>query len=603
MMIMNRSWRRPRHWSVGFFPGVTLVLFALSVAPAPAVTNSIHWWVSSADRKQQLAEQPALKWRAGADAQGPRIEINPTVTFQTMLGLGSSLEPTTCSNLWAMSAADRADTIERVVSPSVGIGMNLMRVCIGTPDFTGDPWYSYNDLATGETDPELKRFSIEKDRAYILPVLKLARAKNPDLLFFASPWSPPGWMKRNGTMIGGELLPQWYAVYAEYFVKFIRAYEAEGVPIYAVTVQNEPGVDRAKEKNPKWHYPSCHWTGEQERDFIRDHLGPALRRAGLKTKIWCYDHNYNLKTTGADPGLDYPRAILRDAAAAAFVDGVAFHGYEGKPSAMSVFHEEFPKVPLHFSEGSVFGVEGAVDLIERLRNWATSYNAWVLMLDDHGKPQQRPVRGFSRNGGVEYPDAQAGVSTRLSSLRTVHEVHPARRRAGGEPKPRRRAGPRRVPHARSLFHPGCGESRCRGTPVRDPLAGTELCCGVAGEERGHLAVGWGVTLEKPPEKNFWRGLAPCRTLPVKFRGPSPLGMKAKIIITPKKAVLDPQGKTVQSALEHMGYTGVTGVHVGKYIEIDLAPGTDRAAAQTALNDAALKFLSNPIIEDYRLEIE
>lgn len=390
MMIMNRSWRRPRHWSVGFFPGVTLVLFALSVAPAPAVTNSIHWWVSSADRKQQLAEQPALKWRAGADAQGPRIEINPTVTFQTMLGLGSSLEPTTCSNLWAMSAADRADTIERVVSPSVGIGMNLMRVCIGTPDFTGDPWYSYNDLPTGETDPELKRFSIEKDRAYILPVLKLARAKNPDLLFFASPWSPPGWMKRNGTMIGGELLPQWYAVYAEYFVKFIRAYEAEGVPIYAVTVQNEPGVDRAKEKNPKWHYPSCHWTGEQERDFIRDHLGPALRRAGLKTKIWCYDHNYNLKTTGDDPGLDYPRAILRDAAAAAFVDGVAFHGYEGKPSAMSVFHEEFPKVPLHFSEGSVFGVEGAVDLIERLRNWATSYNAWVLMLDDHGKPNNGP---------------------------------------------------------------------------------------------------------------------------------------------------------------------------------------------------------------------
>ncbi len=390
MMTILRS-RLPSRRCARTFPSVALILFGLSVLPAAAATtNAIRWWVSSADRKQQLAEQAPLEWRAGAGSPASRIAINPAITFQTMLGLGSSLEPTTCSNLWAMSAADRADTVERVVSSTAGIGMNLMRVCIGTPDFTGDPWYSYSDLPRGETDPELKHFSIEKDRAYILPVLKLARAKNPELLFFASPWSPPGWMKSNGTMIGGELLPRWYPAYADYFIKFIRAYEAEGIPIYAVTVQNEPGVDRAKEKNPKWHYPSCHWTGEQERDFIREHLGPALRRAGLKTKIWCYDHNYNAKTSGDDPGLDYPRTILRDPRAAAFVDGVAFHGYEGKPSAMTTFHAEFPNVPLHFTEGSVFGIGGAVDLIERLRNWVASYNAWVLMLDDHGKPNNGP---------------------------------------------------------------------------------------------------------------------------------------------------------------------------------------------------------------------
>ena len=275
-----------------------------------------------------------------------------------------------------------------------------MRLCMGTPDFTGDPWYSYCDLPPGETDPELKQFSIERDRAYILPVIQLARRKNSDLLFFASPWSPPGWMKSNGTMIGGFLLPKWYAAYAQYFVRFIQAYEAAGVPIHAVTIQNEPGVDRAREKNPKWHYPSCRWTGEQERDFIREHLGPALRRAGLKTKIWCYDHNYNTKSSGDDPGLDYPRAILRDAAAAAFVDGVAFHGYVGKPSGMTVFHEEFPQVPIHFTEGSVFGVQGAVELIERLRNWATSYNAWVLMLDDQGKPNNGPFAASHATVGL-----------------------------------------------------------------------------------------------------------------------------------------------------------------------------------------------------------
>lgn len=355
-----------------------------------AATNSIRWWVSTADLKQRLTEQPPLAWQAAGQTRGLRIEVIPVQMHQTMLGLGSSLEPATCSNLWRMSEANRERTIERLVSPTAGIGMNLMRICMGTPDFTGDPWYSYNDLGPGETDPELKRFSIEKDRAYILPVLKLAKQKNPDLLFFASPWSPPGWMKSTGTMIGGHLLPHWYPVYAEYFVKFIQTYAAEGIPIYAVTIQNEPGVDRAKEKNPKWFYPSCHWTGEQERDFIRDHLGPAFRRAGLQTKIWCYDHNYKIRARGDDPGLAYSRTILSDPRAALFVGGVAFHGYAGKPEGMSVFHREFPNAPLHFTEGSVFGIKGGVELVEILRNGAASYNAWVTILDDQGKPNNGP---------------------------------------------------------------------------------------------------------------------------------------------------------------------------------------------------------------------
>lgn len=364
--------------------------FAATAASAAAPAESIRWWLSTADLKQQLAEQRPLVWQTAPAPAGERLEVNPAETYQTMLGLGSSLEPSTCSNLWRMAEADRERTVERLVSPTAGIGMNLMRICIGTPDFTGDPWYSYNDLPAGETDPGLQRFSIEKDRAYILPVLKLARQKNPDLLFFASPWSPPGWMKSTSSMIGGHLLPPWYPAYAEYFVKFIRAYEAEGIPIYAVTIQNEPGVDRAKERNPKWFYPSCHWTGEQERDFIRDHLGPAFRRHGLPTRIWCYDHNYNVRTRGDDPGLAYPRTILRDPQAAQFVSGVAFHGYAGEPAGMSVFHQELPPVPLYFTEGSVFGLQGGVELIEKLRNWASGYNAWVTILDDNGKPNNGP---------------------------------------------------------------------------------------------------------------------------------------------------------------------------------------------------------------------
>jgi glucosylceramidase len=389
MKIPPVSQRSPFSACAALVAQAALLLVAASHPPAQAA-EPIRWWVTTEDLKQQLTEQPPLAWQTAGRARGSRIEVNPAETYQTMLGLGSSLEPSTCWILSRMSAEDRERTLERLLDRERGIGMNLMRICIGTPDFTGDAWYSYNDLAPSETDPELKRFSIEKDRVYILPVLKLAKQKNPDLLFFASPWSPPGWMKSTGTMIGGHLQPRWYATYAEYFVKFIQAYEAEGIPIYAVTIQNEPGVDRAKEKDPNWFYPSCHWTGEQERDFIRDHLGPAFRRHGLKTQIWCYDHNYNVRKRGDDPGIAYPRTVLLDAHAAQFVNGVAFHGYAGDPPGMSVFHREFPNVPIYFTEGSVFGLNGGVELVEKLRHHASAYNAWVTILDDNGKPNNGP---------------------------------------------------------------------------------------------------------------------------------------------------------------------------------------------------------------------
>lgn len=351
--------------------------------------------MTSEDLKNRLAEGARLKFASGQATSELVITVNADKSFQMILGLGSSLEHSTCSNLFRLPLSERERVIERLVSPTSGIGMNLLRICIGTSDFAGEPWYSYDDLPPGETDPELKRFSVERDRIYVLPMLKIARQKNSDLLFFASPWSPPGWMKTSGTMIGGELLPKWYPGYAEYFVRFIQAYQAEGIPIYAVTVQNEPGVDRAKEKDPKWFYPSCHWTGQQERDFIRDHLGPALRRHGLNTKIWCYDHNYNVEPKGDSAGLNHPRTILRDAAAAKFVDGVGFHHYEGKPDGMSRFHAEFPLTPIYFTEGSVFSIYGAHDIIERLRNWACSYNAWVTLLDDQGRPNNGPFPATS----------------------------------------------------------------------------------------------------------------------------------------------------------------------------------------------------------------
>lgn len=375
---------------------LAIVLTLTIAAPRQTLAQTVELVCSDQRLEDKLTALPSVDFALPTgDPPSDLVEfrIDPSKQHQTILGLGSSLEATTCFNLARLTPEAREQTLRKLLDRRDGIGMNLMRVCIGSSDFTGDPWYSYDDLPTGETDSALDKFSIDKDRAYILPILKQAKALAPELKFFASPWSPPGWMKSTGSAIGGTLLPEHYAVYAQYFVRFIRAYEAEGIPIFAVTVQNEPGVDRAKD-GPKWHYPSCRWTGEQERDFIRDHLGPALERAKLATKVWCYDHNFNSRPTpdGDDPGIDYPRTILRDEAAARFVAGTAFHGYAGRPDGMSQFQSEFPDRPLHFTEGSQFGAAGAVRIIDLLRHGASSYNAWVTMIDTRDQPNNGPFK-------------------------------------------------------------------------------------------------------------------------------------------------------------------------------------------------------------------
>lgn len=378
----------------------TVVVFAFCSMWAYSESPMVQVWSSSEDMKQMLAQgEPIPLESAGKPVKDRLIKISPGKTYQSILGMGSSFEHTTCYNLFKLGPERMTETIEKLVDPRRGIGMNLMRICIGTPDFTGEPWYSYDDTPEGRPDPKLEHFSIEKDRAYVLPVLKKALEINPDLLFFASPWSPPGWMKTTGDMIGGHLLPEWYGVYAEYFVKFIHAYAAEGIPIYAVTVQNEPGVNTRDYPMSEW-YPSCQWAvledpdtfgpvvhevmGLLERDFIRDHLGPAFQKYEIATRIWCYDHNLN--------NLWYPRNILRDRKTAQYVDGTAFHGYEGAPEQMGEFYKEFPRKSVYFTEGAVGGTAGALKIISYFRNGSRTYNSWVVMIDYDGLPNNGPFK-------------------------------------------------------------------------------------------------------------------------------------------------------------------------------------------------------------------
>lgn len=363
-----------------FFIAVVLIEAGSAgfAADRGAATGSpaVQWWTSSEDLQTRLTPQLELRFRPGRPSRKDVIQVDDTTSYQTVLGLGSSLEHSTCYNLNLLPADQRERVLESLVHPEKGIGMNLMRICIGTSDFAPGPFYTYNDMPAGQEDPRLEKFSIDRDREYVLPVIQTAQRLNPQLRFFASPWTPPPWMKTNGRYGGGALRPECYPYFAEYLVRFIEAYRREGVEIYALTVQNEPEFGPAA-------YPSCLWTAKQQRDFIRDHLGPLFRARRIQTRIWVFDHNFN------NP--DFPATILRDPQAAQFVDGSAFHLYEGRPVAISKLHRQFPDKSLYFTEGSVYGVKGAAEIISYFRNWSRSYNAWVTLIDHLGKPN---VSGF-----------------------------------------------------------------------------------------------------------------------------------------------------------------------------------------------------------------
>lgn len=355
---------------------ILLVATAGAVSPAGAADGGhVRVVVSTADGSRQLAAEPDLPIEAAREVTEPVVRIDTAARGQAILGLGASFDHASCENLARLSPERRREVVEKLFHPTRGLGMNLMRVCIGTSDFTGVPYYTYDDMPAGATDPDLTAFSIAADREHVIPAIRAAREMNPDLVLYASPWSPPAWMKKPERLGGGSVEPKWYPAYAKYLLAFLRAYEAEGLPIHALTVQNEPHMTHRG-------YPTTAWTAEAQRDFIRDHLGPLFEREGVKTLIWCWDHNWN------EP--EFPRTILADPAAARFVDGTAFHHYEGNIAAQRKLHEEFPAKHLYFTEGSTFGIAGAVTIVEILRNWSRSYNFWVFLLDEHRRPNRGP---------------------------------------------------------------------------------------------------------------------------------------------------------------------------------------------------------------------
>src|SRR6266849_2922967 len=345
----------------------------------PPRANSVRIDVveSSEELHESLQQKPSLQF-SSTRVPGLTIHVSHATVYQQIDGFGASL---TDSSAWLLShkltATQRNNVLKQLFDAKQGIGLSVLRQPMGSSDFSLAD-YSYDDMRPGETDPEMKHFTIDRDRQYILPVLQEALGVNPKLKIIGSPWSAPGWMKTSGSMIGGTLLSSSFAPLARYFVRFVQSYQAAGVPIFAVTPQNEP-------RNIPSDYPGMVMTAEEQATFVREHLGPAFRDAHLKTKIMAFDHNWDM--------IDFPDKILSDPQAAEFSAGTATHCYGGGPVAQTKLHDHFPAKGIWLTEcsggewqkGNLLVAQADL-IIETTRNWGQSVVLWNLALDQNHAP-------------------------------------------------------------------------------------------------------------------------------------------------------------------------------------------------------------------------
>ena len=376
------------------------------VYPAPVV-NQATVYVTARDTGDRLRAGSPLHFAdlPQPDEQTPCIFLDPTRRFQTIVGFGGAFTDAAAETFAKMPPAKQQEILTAYFSPDGGLGYTLGRTNINSCDFSSDT-YSYDDVAG---DTKLTHFSIAHDLQYRVPFIKAALAASHDRLrLFASPWSPPAWMKTNNDMAhGGKLRPEDRQAWADYYVRFIRAYQQVGVPIWGLTIQNEPLASQSWE--------SCLYTAQDEHDFVRGYLGPTLQKAHLSdVKVMIWDHNR---------GLLYQQAqgVLSDPKAAQYVWGTAFHWYAGDNfDNPEMVHEAFPDKNLLFTEGSR-GFRGTAEgdnwpdaehygqseLLD-LNHWSTGWTDWNLLLDERGGPNHvgnfcsAPIIADTKTGELHY---------------------------------------------------------------------------------------------------------------------------------------------------------------------------------------------------------
>jgi glucosylceramidase len=386
-----------------------LLLAMLALVSASAVAggrndDQVRVWLTTSDHRIALAEQAALPLTD--KTQGDvRIDVDPAQRYQAMVGFGASL---TDASAWLiqhrMSPSQRQALLQELFGrEGAGLGLGFSRLTIGASDFSRHH-YSLDDPADGKPDPQLRHFSIEPNRGDVIPVAKAALAINPQLQIMASPWSAPAWMKTSNSLIQGTLKPEYYDAFARYLIKYVDAYAAEGIPIFALTVQNEPDYE------PK-DYPGMRLNAPARARFIGDHLGPLLAQRDTRTQIFDWDHNWDKP--------EEPLAVLADAKANRHVTAVAWHCYGGDVSAQSPVHDAYPDKDAYMTECSGgtwepvrsggLTLQARQQVIQSVRHWARGVLFWNLALDENRGPQKG---GCDTCRGVVTIDSRTGAVTR-----------------------------------------------------------------------------------------------------------------------------------------------------------------------------------------------
>jgi glucosylceramidase len=356
--------------------------------------------------KDRLSEKEPLVFHPQAP-DGPSVFVDSRHRFQVIEGFGGAFTEAAADTFYKLSPDTRTEILNAYFHPSLGNGYTLCRTHINSCDFSlGN--YAYSEVPG---DVDLAHFSIERDRRALIPMIQeAARTSGQPLKILASPWSPPAWMKTNGQMNrGGKLKPEYREVWARYYVRYVQEYAREGLPIWGITVQNEPLAVQTWE--------SCIYSGEEERDFVREYLGPALENAGLlgQIKLLIWDHNRDLLFERA-------KAVYDDAEASRYVWGAAFHWYMGDHFGnVQTTHDAYPDKQLLFSEGCVEGRLPADEweigerygrsMLEDLNHWASGWIDWNLLLDRSGGPNHKgnyciaPVMADTGKGALQYQNS------------------------------------------------------------------------------------------------------------------------------------------------------------------------------------------------------
>lgn len=351
------------------------LLFSLTLAAlSPGVdAQTISAWLTRGDQSAKLAKQADLVFSEGSASGSTTIAIDPGHSYQLLDGFGFTLTQGSAELVNKMSEPAKGRLLNELFSPTAGNALSVLRISIGASDLSSS-LYTCNESVG---DVSMLRFSLGgPDNTHLIPVLKKIKQINPDIKILATPWTAPTWMKSNGAWVGGSLRKEYYGAYAAYFVKYLQAMHELGLPIWAITPQNEP--------ENLTNEPSMGMSSAEQLEFINNHLGPALQNARLPTKIIAFDHNCD--------NTQYPIDVLNNSR---FVDGAAFHLYGGDVSAMSAVRnatnknvyltEQFTSSNGSFNSDLGWHMENVV--IGSLRNWSRSVIEWSLASDPKFGPR------------------------------------------------------------------------------------------------------------------------------------------------------------------------------------------------------------------------